>query len=105
MKRTKLFAQCLSMLALAGAVSLAVADENTAAAPEGAPQLPHGWTMEDMQKVIAAGTPGKEHAHLVEGAGAWKADTCMWMAPDAEPIKSSGTSTDTFLSTLTMPLP
>jgi hypothetical protein len=69
--------------------------QESAGGSEGQPQLPHGWTAEDMQKVIAAGTPGKEHAHLVEGAGTWRADTTMWMAPDAEPLKSAGTSTVT----------
>jgi hypothetical protein len=91
MKRAKLFVLAGMLMALAAATRLTAADD--ARAPEGAPQLPPGWTAEEMQKVIAAGTPGKEHAKLVEGAGTWKAECEMWMAPDAEPMKSTGTST------------
>ena len=91
MKRMKLFVLTALLMALATATRL-MADD-AAKAPEGAPQLPPGWTMEEMQKVMAAGTPGKEHAHLAEGAGTWKAECEMWMAPDTEPMKSTGTST------------
>jgi hypothetical protein len=92
MRTAKLWALGLSLVV---ATSASVRAQEPAAAPEGQPQLPHGWTAEDMQKVMAAGTPVKEHAHLVEGAGKWKAECKMWMAPDAEPIQSVGTSTVT----------
>jgi hypothetical protein len=102
MNRKKLFALCLALVG-AGVIALsAVADEPAAGAPAAGapaageqPQLPPGWTMEDMKKMMAAGTPGKEHAHLVEGAGKWKAETTMWMTPDGPPMKSAGTSTVT----------
>jgi hypothetical protein len=98
MNRKTWFALSLALLAAsAGVATIAMAeapaDPKAAAQPES--QLPHGWTPEDMQKVIAAGTPGKMHAHLTEGAGKWKAETTMWMTPDAEPIKSAGSSTVT----------
>jgi hypothetical protein len=90
---------CVGLIGASAAVAqfaLAADPAADAAAKAGEqPQLPPGWTMEDMQKMIAAGTPGKEHAHLVEGAGKWKADTTMWMGPDGPPIKSEGTSTVT----------
>ncbi|MEW5876347.1 MAG: DUF1579 domain-containing protein [Candidatus Zixiibacteriota bacterium] len=43
--------------------------------------------MELMQKY---GTPGKEHAELAKMVGKWDAATTMWMAPDAEPVTSTG---------------
>jgi hypothetical protein len=93
MKRAMLCSLGLALVVAIGAS--AVRAQEAGAAPEGQPQLPPGWTMEDLQKVMAAGTPGKEHAHLVEGAGKWKAECKMWMAPDSEPIQSTGASTVT----------
>jgi hypothetical protein len=94
--KCKMFAFCLTLLAAGAVSSTAMADEAAATAQAGEQgQLPPGWTAEDMQKMIAAGTPGKEHAHLVAGAGKWKADTTMWMMPDAPPMKSTGSSTVT----------
>jgi hypothetical protein len=51
-------------------------------------QLPAGWTMEDMQTCILAGTPGKMQAYLAQSAGVWHGKTSMWMAPGADPVKS-----------------
>jgi Protein of unknown function (DUF1579) len=93
MKLAKLCGFALALVVATSASALRA--EEAAAGPEGQPQLPPGWTAEDMQKMMAAGTPGKEHAHLVEGAGKWKAECKMWMAPDAEPLQSTGTSTVT----------
>lgn len=50
--------------------------------------LPEGWTQEDMQKCIEAGTPGEMHQKLAEGAGVWEGQVSMWMAPDSEPVNS-----------------
>ena len=46
-------------------------------------QLPPGWTAEDMQAMMAAGTPGKMHEHLAKDVGMWQGKTTMWMAPGA----------------------
>lgn len=58
-------------------------------------QLPPGWTMEDMQACMEAGTPGEMHEFLAKSAGRWRAKTTMWMAPGAEPMESDGSSTVT----------
>jgi hypothetical protein len=65
------------------------------APPAGQPEmkLPPGWTMEDMQACIIAGTPGKMQAHLAKDSGNWKGKSTMWMAPGAEPVKSDCTIT------------
>ncbi len=57
--------------------------------------LPPGWTAEDMQACMAAGTPGKMHAHLLQEVGVWKGKTTMWMGPGGESMKSECTSTIT----------
>lgn len=49
-------------------------------------QLPPGWTEQDMQACVEAGTPGAEHEYLAKGAGEWKGEGQMWMAPDTEPM-------------------
>src|SRR6478735_7718876 len=46
-----------------------------------------------MKTMMAAGTPGKEHEMLAKSTGTWKAETTMWMAPDAPPMKSNGVAT------------
>ncbi len=51
-------------------------------------KLPPGWTMEDMQAIIAAGTPGKMQQYLAKAAGVWQGKTTMWMIPGADPVKS-----------------
>lgn len=58
-----------------------------------APQLPPGWTAEDMQAMMVAATPGEMHAHLMKEVGAWECQTKMWMAADTEPVESTGEMT------------
>jgi hypothetical protein len=65
-------------------------DATAAAQPE--MQLPPGWTEEDMQAMMVAGSPGKMHEKLAEGVGTWHGKTTMWMTPDAEPILCEVTS-------------
>lgn len=57
------------------------------------PALPEGWTMEDMQACIAAGTPGKQQEFLTKQGGTWKGKSKMWMMPGADPIESECAST------------
>jgi hypothetical protein len=73
--------------------SVAAADSSGGAQPE--MKLPPGWTAEDMQACILAGTPGKMHEHLFQGLGVWRGTTTMWMVPGAEPTTSDCTSTVT----------
>ena len=42
-------------------------------------------------------TPGKEHKWLAESNGTWTGDVTMWMTPGGEPIKSTGTTTNTMI--------
>jgi hypothetical protein len=83
---------CSAVVVVAvSAAALAIAD-SASAPPAGQPQLPAGWTMEDMQAMTQAGTPGEMHKKLADGAGTWKAKTQMWMAPGAPPMESEGQS-------------
>lgn len=63
--------------------------------PAGQPELPPGWTTEDMQACIDAGTPGEQHEHLAKQVGVWRGKTRMWMAPGTEPAESECTWTVT----------
>lgn len=47
-----------------------------------------------MKAMMEAGTPGKEHAFLAKTNGTWKAETTMWMSPDAAPTKSTARVTN-----------
>jgi hypothetical protein len=56
-------------------------------------KLPPGWTQEDMQACMAAGTPGEQHKRLAKEVGTWNGKTTMWMAPNTEPMTSVCTTT------------
>ena len=87
-------AACFAAAGLvAGAIAIAQdsAGSKSKAAPE--PQLPPGWTQEDLQAMISAGTPGKMHQFLAKDVGTWNGKATMWMAPGAEPMKSESTAT------------
>lgn len=67
------------------------------AAPTGQPEmkLPPGWTSEDMEACMIAGTPGKQHEFLAKQAGTWTGKSQMWMGPGMEVIASECTQTVT----------
>jgi Protein of unknown function (DUF1579) len=56
-------------------------------------KLPPGWTQEDMQACMIAGTPGEQHKRLAKEVGTWHGKTTMWMAPNTEPMTSTCTTT------------
>jgi hypothetical protein len=88
----------LLVMGMAGIVgSLAIADSPDKTKPAGQPdmKLPPGWTSEDMQACMAAGTPGKMHEFLAKNVGTWQGKNTMWMAPGTDPVKSECTSTYT----------
>ena len=86
----------IALAVVAGSFAIAQQASDPTSATGGAePQLPPGWTMEDMQAMMQAGTPGSEHQFLAEGVGEWEGETTMWMAPNAPPINSTCTSTAT----------
>src|SRR5262249_41050720 len=68
-------------------------DAKKAAQPE--MKLPPGWTMEDMQACMVAGTPGDMQKWMAKDAGTWKAKNKMWMAPGADPMDCEATVTIT----------
>jgi hypothetical protein len=95
----KLFASAIVAafgLALAVA-SVAQADPAKDKAPAGLGdfKLPEGWTMEDLQACMAAGTPGEMHKKLGKEVGKWQGKHTMWMAPGAAPVTSECTATVT----------
>ena len=47
-----------------------------------------------MKTMMEVGTPGSEQAILAKANGTWKAEITMWMSPEAEPMKSTGTMTN-----------
>ena len=95
----KLFAPaCVAVVALvtfAGSLAIADPSKDSKAGGQREMKLPPGWTAEDMQACILAGTPGKMHEHLAKGVGVWHGKTTMWMVPGGKPMKSDCTSTVT----------
>jgi hypothetical protein len=100
MNRKKLFVPAASIAAIAlvaivGTMAIAAdpaKDKKAAAPPDGAPQLPPGWTEADMKACMEAGTPGKNHEYLAQDVGDWTVKSTMWMAPGAEPMSSEGSA-------------
>ena len=55
------------VVAMLGVVAIAIAQEaKTAGAAAEAPQLPPGWTADDMKAMVDAATPGKMHEVLAK---------------------------------------
>jgi hypothetical protein len=89
----------IGLALIAGSIAIA-ADPPRDAKPAAATaqpemKLPPGWTQEDMQACMLAGTPGKNHEHLAKGIGKWQGKNTMWMAPGAPPMVSDCSSTVT----------
>ncbi|MBC8094756.1 MAG: DUF1579 domain-containing protein [Akkermansiaceae bacterium] len=85
---------CVALL-FAGALltNSAVAQDKPAANQTKPTSQPAGADMaEMMKKAEAAGKPGAPHTGLQSMVGEWKAEARFWMAPDAPPVASTGTS-------------
>lgn len=97
MNRKDLLVSMIVALGCVLAVSTAKAQESKGGKPATGqePQLPPGWTQEDMMACAMAGTPGKMHEFLAQDVGTWTSKNTMWMAPDTEPMTSAGTTTVT----------
>lgn len=98
--RTALFlTTCfVGVTAVVGSIAFAqdAKDKKAATPPAGAQQLPPGWTAEEMQACMVAGTPGEMHKQLAKSVGTWAGKTQMWMTPDApEPVRGECTQTIT----------
>jgi hypothetical protein len=97
MNAQKLFGPVLvvavGLAAAVGSLAIAATSGDPQPAGQSEMQLPPGWTAEDMQSVLVAGTPGKMHEHLAQGVGVWKGKTTMWMTPDTEPLTGTCMST------------
>ena len=86
------FGAALGLATVAGSFAIQQQDQKSQAQPPEM-QLPPGWTEQDMQACMVAGTPGEMHELLAKDAGVWEAKASMWMYPDAEPMTSVGTTT------------
>jgi hypothetical protein len=75
---------------LVAAVAVTAADVAKDAAPAEQPEmkLPPGWTEEDMQACVLAGTPGEMHERLAGDVGEWHGAVTMWMGPGGETMAS-----------------
>ncbi len=82
------------MAALAGSVAIAqTSNDSKPTAPAQQPPLPPGWTAEDMQAMVSAGTPGKMHEFLAKEAGTWHGKTQSWMPGGGDPMAGECSST------------
>jgi hypothetical protein len=79
------------------AVAAEPAADAKAAPAQGEFKLPPGWTAEDLQACMLAGTPGKMHQLLGQAVGEWTGKNQMWMGADSQPIETTCTSTVTSL--------
>jgi hypothetical protein len=88
--KSKLTSLAMAIVAALAAVvaTMAVADVAKEAGDQPELKLPPGWTEEDMQACIRAGTPGEEHEHLAKSVGQWHGTTTMWMSPGGEAMAS-----------------
>lgn len=93
--RTKVSLSLLTAFLMVAVIGATVsAEPQKDAPPQGQPQmqLPPGWTMEDVQACMAAGTPGKMHEHLAACVGTWEGKNKMWMFPGADPVDTRSTA-------------
>jgi hypothetical protein len=98
-RKTLLVPVCIAggvIAAVVGTLAFAEPPKETKSG-EGQPDfpLPPGWTKEDMQACMIAGTPGEMHEFLAGSAGVWEGKSTMWMYPGAEPIATTSTATIT----------
>src|SRR5688572_31189287 len=63
----------------------AARESGAAAAGKTEMKLPPGWTAQDMQAMVAAGTPGKMHQHLAKDVGTWEGKTTCYMPGSDQP--------------------
>lgn len=100
LKNTKLIAitACACLAAAAGSIAIAGPGKDSkpgTGAGSAMPPLPAGWTTEDMQACMLAGTPGKMHDELRKLVGVWTGSNQMRMSPDSEAMTSDTTWTIT----------
>lgn len=98
MKNSRIvIAFCVAGAMLAAPMAMAQQQGKDTKPKTGEPEmkLPAGWTEEDMQACMLAGTPGKMHEHLAKDVGVWQGKNTMWMGPGSEPVKSECTATVT----------
>lgn len=94
-KRWMMAGVCVVGLAAVAGCSTSKSTSVDTQACDPAMQLPKGWTQDDMQACMMAGTPGEEHADLMKLAGTWVSDERMRMGPDMPEMPSTGTWTMT----------
>ncbi|HEU4886952.1 MAG TPA: DUF1579 domain-containing protein [Thermoanaerobaculia bacterium] len=87
---------CLTAAALCAFALTAVAQHDHSAhsqKPAGAPQMDPAM----MDAMMKAGIPGDPHKKLDGMVGTWNTKITMWMMPGADPMTSSGTSTNQWI--------
>lgn len=97
MSRTQLVlvgALFLGVTVVGGCASTKTSTPEASMDGQGMP-LPKGWTPDDLQACMMAGTPGREHENLMKLAGTWSSDEKMRMGPDMPQMNSQGTWTMT----------
>ena len=91
MKLNSMLLRTVLIAALAMLARPSFADDKTAAKEKDAkPAAPDQEEM--MKKWMAVATPGAEHKALEALVGEWEVTSKWWMAPDAPPTESKGTS-------------
>jgi hypothetical protein len=83
----------VALINVAATIAIAQESKNAKSTEATQPQLPPGWTQDDLQAMISAATPGKMHQFLAKDVGTWNGKVTMWMAPGGEPMKSESTAT------------
>jgi hypothetical protein len=99
-KNCVIVTSALAVACVAGALAFAQdskgknphADPHAAAHGQPEMKLPQGWTMDDMQACMVAGTPGENHAFLASNAGTWHGQEKMWMGAGSEPMNTTCTA-------------
>ncbi len=92
----------LALTALSASIALAQSTKDSGKAPatppakhapadaaKHAPEPPPGMTKEQMDALVAAGTPGPQHAKLARSVGEWSGTTKSWQGPGAEAAAST----------------
>lgn len=88
-KRMILFSLLVGAISLAIVPQLAADHHEKGEAQKGEMQMTPEQQAE-MEKWMQLGSPGEPHGEMAMFAGTWDVEGTSWMAPDAEPMKSTG---------------
>ncbi len=86
-----------SMIGCAGSQAAPKEDANPTEQAQAEKPMPQLTPEEMMQKMVEAGTPGKEHAALAPLVGRWKTTTKWYQEPGKPPSVDKGTATHSWI--------